>query len=335
MKILIVSDAGGGQINGVVRTLEATITELRKLGHSVVSISPENYTRTFPLPWYPEIRIPVPYDFWNWGIKNLIETQKFDAVHIATESVLGLVARKACLDLNQKFTTAYHTQFPAYVKSHFGISETIGFCYMRWFHKHSQAVMVPTETMRKNLIDNGFKNVVIWGRGVDKRLFHPRELISEPWSGVRPYWLNVGRVSVEKNLDAFLSLDLPGTKIVVGDGPDLTRLTREYPDVLFLGAKTGIDLAECYNHADVFVFPSITDTYGLVIAEAISSGCPVAAFPVAGPIDVIEPGSTGMLDKCLASACLNALYLSKHRKTIERNFSWDLTTKDFLKFLFH
>jgi len=315
-KILICTDTTPQQVSGVVRTLENTSRVLTNRGHKVEFVTPLDF-KSFPLPGYPEILFSFPHSM----IERFLG---FDAIHIATEGNVGLAARNACVKHDIPFTTAYHTNFPMYLKKFFCLPEAISYAYLRWFHKHSKAVMTPTNTMISLLKSKGFKNVVKWGRGVDSELFKPREVFDLN-IGPRPYFLNVGRVSPEKNLEAFLSLDLPGTKIIIGDGPSMPSLKRSFPKTIFLGAMSGTELAHWYNRADVFVFPSKTDTFGLVIAEAISSGIPVAAYPVSGPIDIIENGKTGFINENLQEAALNCLDL----KEIVCDFSWDMATDQF------
>lgn len=318
--VLLVTDAWEPQVNGVVRTLNATNAEMRRRGMTVDVVQPDAY-RGVCAPMLPGMKLALP----PYRIGDLFD---HDAVHIATEGPLGHAARKFVIKNGFAFTTAFHTNFADYLKSVARMPTRWTFEYLRRFHAPSSAVMVPTKTMGKRLEEVGFKNVVLWGRGVDTDLFYPPTPGSpkpKPF-GPRPYWLNVGRLSKEKNLDAFLSLDLPGTKIVVGDGPERCRLERDYPDAKFLGLQQGQTLAETYRFADVFVFPSRFDTFGLVMAEAISCGLPVAAFPVTGPIDVVEDGVTGILSEDLRDACIRA-----HAMTPKyRPFSWEVATNQFI-----
>lgn len=325
MRILIASDAWAPQINGVVVTLRNTIRELERLGHTVGTITPDGYP-TIPCPTYPEIRLAM---FPGRGVGREIERFAPDAIHIATEAPLGLATRKHCLRTGRPFTTAYHTQFPEYIHARSRLPVDITYRWMKWFHRPSKALMVATPDIRRRLDDRGFSNLAMWSRGVDTDLFRPRE--REPLRSQRPIFLYVGRVAVEKNIEAFLMLDLPGEKWVVGDGPARASLEARYADAHFFGAKTGEDLAYYYAQADVFVFPSRTDTFGLVMLEAMASGTPVAAFPVSGPIDVVTPGVTGFLEENLGKAATAALDLDR---TAVRNHalshSWERATMQFV-----
>jgi glycosyltransferase involved in cell wall biosynthesis len=325
MKIVIVTDAWFPQINGVVRTLERTRDELVRLGHRVSLITPEGF-RTVPLPTYPDIRLAL---FAGGAVRRRLDELKADAVHIATEGPLGLVARRWCVKRGQPYTTSFHTQFPEYVWLRTRLPLAWSYAAMRWFHGRAATVMVATPTLHQRLTDHGFRNLGTWSRGVDTELFRPRgkRRIEAP----RPIFLYTGRVAVEKNIEEFLKLDLPGTKVVVGDGPDLGVLKNKYPQVVFTGFKVGEDLAEHVAAADVFVFPSRTDTFGLVLIEALACGVPVAAFPVQGPIDIIENGVTGFLDDNLQQAALAALALKPEpcRETALR-YTWEASTRQFL-----
>ena len=304
MRILIVSDAWRPQVNGVVRTLEAVSGELTAMGHAVAAVTPDRF-RGIPCPTYPEIRLAMA---GPRAIARRIEAFAPDFLHIATEGPLGLAARRVCLSRSLSFSTSFHTRFPEYINARCRLPVGIGYAAVRWFHRPSRTVMVATETLRKELSGRGFSRLELWGRGVDTTLFRPgaRDLLEGP----RPAMLYVGRVAVEKNVEAFLRLDLPGAKYVIGDGPALPRLRRRYPDARFLGPRYGEDLAAHYASADVFVFPSLTDTFGNVLLEALSSGVPVAAFPVPGPIDVVGGEEVGALDNDLALAVRRALDIS-------------------------
>jgi glycosyltransferase involved in cell wall biosynthesis len=317
--ILIVSDAAPPQINGVCRTLDNTARVLKNRGHNITFITHQNY-KSKALLGYSEIVMALP------PYHMIQKIYGYDAIHIATEGFLGIAARQTALKLGLPITTAYHTNFPMYLKRFVGLPERLTYQYLKWFHSKSQAVMTPTTTMVNLLNNKGFKNVVLWGRGVDTNLFKSRK-VCDIDVGPRPYFLNVGRVSPEKNLDAFLELDLPGTKIIIGDGPAMGNLRRKFPNTVFLGAKSGMDLAEWYNRCDVFVFPSKTDTYGLVVAEAISSGLPVAAYPVSGPIDIVKDSETGFLSNDLQDSALKSLEL----KNVARDFSWEAATDQFFQ----
>lgn len=328
MRILIVSDAWSPQVNGVVRTLKTTIEHLRAEGEEVEVIEPGRF-RTVPCPTYPEIRLS-----WRPGsaVMRIISEFCPDVVHIATEGPLGLAARRAALRLGVPLTSAYHTRFPEYVKARFGVPLAWTYAYLRWFHNASRVTLVPTQVVRSDLAARGFKHLALWSRGVDARVFFPRQ--GKRLDGTPPIFLYVGRVAVEKNIDAFLELDLPGTKWVVGEGPELARIQRNYPAVRFLGVLSQDRLAEVYSGADVFVFPSRTDTFGLVLIEALACGCPVAAYPVTGPLDVIGDAPAGVLAEDLRAACLAALRIPRQNALAHaRQFTWRRATAQFLQHL--
>ena len=317
MRIAIVSDAWRPQINGVVRTLETVIGELRALGHTVTCIGPNRF-RTIPCPTYPEIRLAINAP---WRMKRELEPFQPQAIHIATEGPLGMAARRYCLKRSLPLTTAYHTRFPEYIHARTRIPVALTYAMLRRFHRPSRGVMVATRSIRRDLEARGFTEIKDWSRGVDTELFQPRP--DAQLEGKSPIWLYVGRVAVEKNIETFLKLDLPGTRYVVGDGPQLSELRRSYPDVRFTGAKTGDDLARHYAAADVFVFPSRTDTFGLVLLEALASGVPVAAYPVPGPRDVLNGSKAGVLDECLQNAAIAALCISRRKcRDHALKFSW-------------
>jgi glycosyltransferase involved in cell wall biosynthesis len=330
MKILIVTDAWDPQVNGVVRTLKSTRAELERLGHEVRMITPLDF-RTLPCPTYPDIRLSV---LPGARVKRRIAAYAPQAIHIATEGPLGLAARAYALRQGVPFTTAYHTRFPEYVHARIRLPLSVSYRFMRWFHGKAEAVMVPTEVVRRDLIANGFpaSRVVMWSRGVDLEVFKPGAAM--PHDLTRPIFLYVGRVAVEKNIEAFLRLELPGSKWVAGDGPDLPKLRAAFPNVKFTGVLNQMELAKLYNAADVFVFPSRTDTFGLVLLEAMACGCPVAAYPVTGPVDVIGSSPAGALDEDLRAACLRALEIPRDvaRAHAER-FSWEACTRQFLAHL--
>ncbi len=335
LKILIVSDAWAPQVNGVVRTLEILSQDLGALGHTVRMVTPLG-RRTFPLPTYPEIRLAF---FQKRALTREIQEFAPDAVHIATEGSLGLAARSICLRHGIAFTTAFHTRFAEYVHARFRmVPQSVIWRWLRWFHHPATAVMVATETLRAELAGHGFGHLKIWSRGVDTHKFRPIADARHPYEG--PVWITVGRVAIEKNIEAFLACDLPGTKIVVGDGPARASLAQKYPQVKFLGALTGEALTRAYAGSDVFVFPSRTDTFGLVTLEALACGLTVAAYPVEGPRDVVGPQVPGgrdvaVLDEDLQKACLGALALRQSpRLTSPRTFaeqrSWRACTLQFL-----
>ncbi len=324
MRILIATDAWLPQVNGVVTTLRNTVRELESLGHSVQLITPEGF-RTLPCPTYPEIRLAVAP---GPRVVRMIEEFEPDAVHIETEAPIGLAARRHCLDAGRPFTTAYHTQFPEFIHARCRLPLSVSYRWMRWFHKPAAAVLVATAAMRGRLEQWGFTNLATWSRGVDTALFAPapRENLTR-----RPIFLYAGRVAVEKSIDDFLKLDLPGTKWVVGDGPARAGLAARFPDAVFHGVKHGKDLAYFYQQADVFVFPSRTDTFGLVLIEAMACGTPVAAYPVTGPIDVVRDSAVGILSEDLRTAALAALNLDRAlvRRYAEQ-YSWGAATDQFV-----
>lgn len=325
MRILIVTDAWQPQVNGVVRSLTETVRELTQLGHKVELITPLEF-RTLPCPTYPDIRLSIlPYR----QVAARIEDFSPHAIHIATEGPLGLAARRYCLRHKLVFSTAYHTRFPEYIQARSGLPLALSYAWMRRFHNAAQAVMVPTPSIAKALSARGFKNVVLWSRGVDTELFSPGERTRLDDSAP-PRFVYIGRVAVEKNIEAFLKLDLPGSKWVVGDGPLLPRLKRDYPDVHFAGVFPQQELARFYRAADVFVFPSLTDTFGLVLLEAMACGTPVAAYPVAGPLDVIGDSGAGVLHEDLRQACLEALKIDRaHVRRVAERYSWSAAAHQF------
>ncbi|GAB5470494.1 MAG: glycosyltransferase family 1 protein [Rhodospirillales bacterium] len=326
MRISLVSDAWFPQINGVVRTLNRVREELEGLGHQVAVVSPSDF-KTFPCPTYPEIRLALRPAA---GLRRLLEAAEPQAIHLPTEGPLGLAARRYCLKRGLPFTTSYHTRFPEYVAARGPVPLGWGYRFMRWFHGRSEGVMVATPSLKRELEARGFDNLRQWSRGVDLTLFRPRPE-AEPLDLPRPIFLYVGRVAVEKNIEAFLKLELPGSKLVVGDGPQLASLRKAYPAVRFAGAKVGEELARHYASGDVFVFPSRTDTFGLVLLEAMASGLPVAAYPVTGPLDVVGGSGAGVLDEDLGKAARAALEIdpTAARRYAER-FSWQACAQQFL-----
>lgn len=326
IKVLIVTDAWAPQVNGVVRTLEMLGRDLRALGHEVRYATPEGRI-TLPMPTYPEIRLSL---FPRTSLEKEIREFAPDAIHIATEGTLGLSARAICIKYGIPFTTSFHTRFPEYVHARFSfISEARVYRFLRWFHGPATAMMVATQSLKRELEGHGFKNLRIWSRGVDVDRFKPRNDARLPYEG--PIFLYVGRVAVEKNIEAFLALDLPGTKLVVGDGPARSSLERKYPAVKFVGPKTGDELTRAYAGSDVFVFPSRTDTFGLVLLEALACGTPVAAYPVQGPLDVIGDAPVGTLDNDLQAACQKALTIDRAGcRTFALSRSWRACTLQFL-----
>jgi glycosyltransferase involved in cell wall biosynthesis len=319
MRVAIVSDAWHPQVNGVVRTLTEMRRELTAQGHTVVMITPEHF-RTIPCPTYPEIRLSLGLP---GTVGRMIEECRPDAVHISTEGPLGWAARRHCVRTGRRFTTAYHTRFPEYVHARFGVPLAWSHAVLRRFHGPAEVTMVPTASMIADLEHEGFDHLALWSRGVDVATFTPDGPGAFPPDTPRPIFLYVGRVAVEKNIGAFLDLDLPGTKWVVGDGPGLANLKQRHPGIRWSGIMSQTDLARHYRHADVFVFPSLTDTFGLVLLEALACGTPVAAYPVTGPLEVISDSPAGALDNDLKAACLRALTLSRNdARSRAEQFSW-------------
>ncbi|MGH8186354.1 MAG: glycosyltransferase family 4 protein [Steroidobacteraceae bacterium] len=328
MKIAIVTDAWQPQINGVVKTLSQTAHMLRTLGHDVCVIEPNPF-RTFPCPTYPEIRLAwFPYR----RLSALLESFAPDAVHIATEATLGAAARRWCLRQRLPFTTSYHTQFPEYVRARVPIPLALSYAHLRRFHSAAARTMVATPAMQRQLEERGFRNIVRWTRGVDVGLFKPgdKHFLALP----QPIALYVGRVAVEKNIEAFLQIRWAGTKVIVGDGPAREELQAKYPSARFVGYKFGEELASHIAAADVFVFPSRTDTFGLVLLQALACGVPVAAYPVTGPIDVVRNGVTGVLHEDLSVAAEAALQLDPANcRTHALTHTWEHATKQFISHL--
>ncbi|OCC24133.1 alpha-mannosyltransferase [Croceicoccus estronivorus] len=327
MHIAVVTDAWTPQVNGVVRTLTTLTDILRQWGHRVTVISPDSF-RSLPCPSYPEIRLAITP---RGAVGAWLDRLAPDAIHIATEGPLGLAARRHCLRRGIPFTTAYHTHFPEYLARRTHLPASVFWPYIRWFHRPSAGIMVATETVRAQLREQGLTRLQPWSRGVDLVNFTPA--ITPPdlfWKLERPIQLYVGRVAVEKNIEAFLSNPHPGSKVVVGDGPARARLEAKFPDAVFLGTQTGVDLAACYAGADVFVFPSRTDTFGLVMIEALACGTPVAAYPVQGPRDILIPGA-GAMDEQLDRAI--ALALSCDRDACAAHgssFTWEASARQFV-----
>lgn len=330
MRILIVSDAWEPQVNGVVRTLQATIAELRRSGHDVGVISPDLF-RSMPCPSYPEIRLA----FAGWRqVGRHIRAFAPQAIHISTEGPLGMAARRWCLKNGFPFTTAYHTRFPDYVAARLPLSPAFVWRFIRWFHRPARHIMVATRSLARELGEQGLGQTMLWERGVDHDLFRPDRAPLAAYAGLpRPIQLYVGRVAVEKNIGAFLDVDGPGTKVIVGDGPALAALKVQHPGALFLGKLGGETLAAAYAGADVFVFPSRTDTFGLVVIEALSCGTPVAAFPVAGPGDIIRAGA-GALDEDIGRAIDTALTCDpSDAAALGGRYSWASCTMQFVQAL--
>jgi len=329
-RIMIVTDAWRPQVNGVVRTLSTVADELRAMGHVVEVIGPDSF-RTIPCPTYPDISLSL---LPRRRLIRMIEAFAPDALHIATEGPLGMAARSWAMRSGFCFTTAFHTRFAEYIQARTRLPVRPIYAWMRHFHGAGQGTMVATQSLRDELVARGFRNIRPWTRGVDLDLFKPEP--REEWALPRPIFAYVGRVAVEKNIGAFLDLELPGSKVVVGGGPMLASLKRDYPGVHFTGARHGEALARAYAGSDVFVFPSLTDTFGLVILESLACGTPVAAFPVTGPKDVLTgaEGCIGAVDDDLRAACLAALGADRAacRRHAER-YSWRACAEMFLSHL--
>ena len=314
-------------MNGVVRTLETLGDQLRKFGNEVKYVTPDMF-QTIPLPTYPEIRLAL---FPNRKLARIIHDFHPDAIHIATEGPLGLAARRFCVRRDHPFTSSFHTRFPEYLNARTGFPVSWGYRLVRWFHAPASALMVTTESLKAELESKGFRNIRIWRRGVDLDAFKVDESASLPHE--KPIWLYVGRVAVEKSIDAFLDLDLPGTKVVVGDGPQLGELRERYPKAVFTGPQFGQDLTYYYQASDVMVFPSKTDTFGLVNVESLACGTPVASYDVQGPRDILAGANVGMCHDDLQIACEGALGIASPEacRAHAEKFSWEAATRQFLE----
>jgi glycosyltransferase involved in cell wall biosynthesis len=325
MRVLVATDAWYPQINGVVRTLTSLANGLHAVGVEVEFLTPEGMP-TVGLPSYPEIRLALPSPR---RIAARIAAFRPDAIHIATEGPIGCATRRYCRARGQPFTTSFHTRFAEYMSARWPIPERLIWRWLRWFHNAGSGTMASTASLADELGSRGFKQVLRWPRGVDARLFRPRPDAS--LGLLRPIFLTVGRLAVEKNIAAFLALDLPGTKVVVGEGPAREELARLCPQAIFLGAKHGEELSRVYAAADVFVFPSRTDTFGLVLLEALACGTPVAGFPVAATRDVVGTAPVAVLDENLRAACLDALGVSRSAcRAYAETMSWDDSARCFL-----
>ena len=328
MKVAVVTDAWRPQVNGVVRTLEQTGAHLEALGHETLFVTPSQF-RTWPCPTYPSIRLAL---FPGRGVERTLRAFRPHAVHIATEGPIGHAARSVCSRLGVPFTTAFHTLFPEYLRARVPLPLGWSYAWLRRYHGSAARTLVATPSLAERLRERGFENLALWTRGVDTTLFRPGSKSFLP--GPRPVSLYMGRVAAEKNVEAFLALDLPGVKYVVGDGPDRRGLESRYPGVRFVGQKQGDELAAHVAAADVLVFPSLTDTFGLVLLEAMACGVPVAAFPVTGPLDVVQDGKTGVLDRDLRAAVLGALELDPEDcVAYARQHTWLEATRRFVSLL--
>ena len=324
MRILIATDAYRPQVNGVVRTYERLEENVVALGADLTFLTPSHF-RSIPCPTYPQIQLALP-NFRRAA--EFIRTAAPDAIHIATEGPVGWMTRHYCLRAGIPFTTSFHTRFAEYLSSRWLMPESWVYGLQRRFHNAGAGTMVATHSLAQDLSQRGFRKLLPWTRGVDTNLFRPRPVRR---FGDEPVFIYVGRIAIEKNIEAFLSLDLPGRKVVVGDGPLLGPLERKYPSVTFTGVVEGEELACCYASADVFVFPSRTDTFGMVILEAMASGVPIAAFPVTGPRDLVVQGVSGVLDEDLACAVREALTLDRGQvRAAAQAFSWEAAARMFL-----
>jgi glycosyltransferase involved in cell wall biosynthesis len=327
-RILIISDAWLPQVNGVVRTLSTLVRELTDMGHVAEVIGPDRF-RTLPCPTYPDIRLSL---LPRRALVRMIERFAPDALHISTEGPLGIATRAMAMRRGWRFTTAFHTRFPEYLHARTRVPTALSYAWLKRFHGAGAGIMVATESLRQELAGRGFRNIKAWSRGVDLNAFTPEP--REDWPYPRPIFAYVGRVAVEKNIGAFLSLDLPGSKVVVGDGPQLASLKRDFPGVHFAGVKHGAELSRAYAGADVMVFPSRTDTFGLVLLESLACGTPVAAFPVTGPKDVLVGGgdAIGAVDTDLRAAVLRALENGDRIacRAFAETFSWRACAERFV-----
>ena len=327
-RVLIVTDAWHPQVNGVVNSIEFVVREMERRGITVSLLTPNEF-ETFPMPGYGEIRLSCTL---MRPVFARIDAIAPDAIHIATEGPLGIIARRWCRKHSFPFSSAFHTQLPEFLRARLPVPLAVSYRLLRWFHGPARYCLVSTPQLKTQLEQRGFTNLAIWQKGVDLELFHPRK--REGLLYPSPVFLYVGRLAVEKNIDAFLQLNLPGTKLVIGGGPILERLRRDFPNAIFLGPLTGEKLAHYFASADVFVFPSRTDTFGLVLLEALASGTPVAAFPVTGPISIIGDALVGVLDEDLRRAALAALAIPRNGcRTRAHRFSWTVSTDQFLAHL--
>jgi len=326
-RIILTTDAWYPQVNGVVRTIDMTAQTLRKQGHVVDVIEPTGLL-ALSVPFYPEIRICLPR---TGPLSKRILKFDPDHIHVTTEGPLGIAVRQFCRNRGWHFSTSYHTKFPEYLKRLAFVPRRWTYVYMRWFHSKAEPLMTATPSLQAELTKRRFMaNIARWSRGVDLKLFRPQPQLASPWKS--PVMLYVGRVSFEKNVDAFLNLKVPGTKVIVGDGPARSQWQKQFPDAVFLGYKRGEELAACYAMSDLFVFPSLTDTFGLVVIEALATGVPVAAFPATGPVDIITRPELGACDDDLGKAVERALKFGDRDACIAeaQKYTWEACTKEFL-----
>jgi glycosyltransferase involved in cell wall biosynthesis len=325
MRVLVATDAWHPQVNGVVRTLTSLARSALELGVTIDFLTPDGFP-SIPVPTYPGLRLALPGPN---GIAQRIAQAAPDAIHIATEGPIGHMVRRYCVNRGLPFTTSYTTRFPEYISARLSIPEAWSYGVLRRFHAAASVTMVSTPSLMAEFTARGFKNLGMWTRGVDAELFSPAHAIALDYP--RPIFVSVGRVALEKNLAAFLSLDLPGTKVVIGQGPQLATLQRRFPDAKFLGLLTDSDLAAHLAAADVFVFPSRTDTFGVVQLEALACGVPIAAYPVTGPRDVIADNPIGVIDEDLRVACLGALQMSRAAcRDFALTRSWENSARQFI-----
>ncbi|MEF3367588.1 glycosyltransferase family 1 protein [Methylocystis sp. 9N] len=324
MRILVATDAWRPQVNGVVRSLETMAQSARALGVEIDFLTPRDFN-SLPMPTYPEIGLALASPR---AVRRRLEAG-YDHVHIATEGPIGLVTRAVCMRAGRCFTTSFHTRFPEYIQARFGLPVGLAYAALRRFHNAGAGVMVSTPSLARELSARGFRRILRWSRGVDHALFTPDA--ATPLDFPRPIFLYAGRLAVEKNVEAFLELDLPGTKLLAGDGPARAGLEAKFPQARFLGVKTSAELAALYASSDVFVFPSRTDTFGMVLLEAMACGLPVAAYPVMGPLDVIGASGAGALNDDLRLAALAALDIKREAARAHAlTFTWENCARQFL-----
>ena len=325
MRVLVATDAWHPQVNGVVRTLTSLGASARRLGVEVVFLTPEGFA-SMPVPTYPGLRCALPNPR---EIARRIEQARPDAIHIATEGTIGFQVRHYCRRHGLPFTTSYTTRFPEYISVRLAIPSAWTYALLRYFHSAATVTMLSTPSLMAEFTQRGFKNLGLWTRGVDTEQFKPERAIDLGLP--RPIFVCVGRIAVEKNLPAFLSLDLPGSKIVIGQGPQEAELRRQFPDAKFMGLLDEKMLPAYLAGSDVFVFPSRTDTFGVVQLEALACGVPVAAYPVTGPRDVIGDDPVGVLHEDLRTACMSALHVSRAAcRTFALTRTWEASARQFL-----